>query len=106
MEQIPNYKDFISETFAYTSDPFEEDEKACFVKKVKFNENSVIQLVGHVDGIKGSHTALISVRTSSLDNFGEDSLKQRIIIHQKDFSTYDEAYKHLEEMSKIIKYIG
>lgn len=106
MNDLPNYNEFVSEVFAYASDPLQEDKKATFVKKIKIEGETVIQLVGHVDGLDKTHTAIISIRTVSLDNFGEDSLKQRIIIHQKDFSTFKDAENHLKEMSKKINYVG
>jgi len=105
-KQLPKYTDFISEVFAYASDPLQEDKKAAFVKKIKIDGKSVIQLVGHVDGMDKTHTAIISIRTVSLDNFGEDSLKQRIIIHQKDFSNFEDAENHLKETEGKINYIG
>jgi hypothetical protein len=97
----------IDEVFAYSSDPLEEG-KAIFVKKIKMGEGTktIAQIVGHVDGINDLHTALISIRIESLDTFGEDSLKQRIIIHQKDFKERKDAENHLKEYGKTITYIG
>jgi hypothetical protein len=97
----------IDEVFSYASDPLEEG-KATFVKKIQMGkeDKSIVQIVGHVDGIEGHHVALISVRLQSLDTFGEDSLKQRIIIHQKDFKDKQDAINHLKEYEKTITYIG
>lgn len=98
------FRKHVDETFAYETDPLKEGE-AIWVKKVKIDGISVIQIVAQIDGIKGMHTALISLRTKSLDTFGEDSLKQRLIIHQKDFSTKEEAINHLKIMENEIKFI-
>lgn len=96
----------IDEVFAYASDPL-EDGTAIFVKKVKMGKESktISQIVGHIDGINDMHTALISIRLESLDSFGEDSLKQRFIIHQKDFRDRSDAVNHLKEYEKTITYI-
>jgi hypothetical protein len=99
------YDQHIEETFAYEGDPLKEGD-AIFVKKVKIEGSSIIQIVGQVDGIRGMHTALISIRTKSLDAFGEDSLKQRIIIHQKDFTTREEAVEYLNKKKEEIKFEG
>jgi hypothetical protein len=98
------FKKHIDETFAYVKDPFKEGD-AIWVKKVKIDGVSVIQIVSQVDGIKGMHIALISIRTTSLDTFGEDSLKQRLIIHQKDFSYKRRSDKALEEIKKQTSYV-
>ena len=97
----------IDEVFAYALDPLEEGN-AVFVKKVRMGKGSktIAQIVGHVDGIEDEHTALISIRLESLDTFGEDSLKQRFIIHQKDFKERQDAINHLKEYAKTITYIG
>jgi hypothetical protein len=67
---------------------------------------TIAQIVGHIDGIHDMHTALISIRLESLDSFGEDSLKQRFIIHQKDFKDRSDAVNHLKEYEKTITYIA
>ncbi len=98
------FRKHIDETFAYETDPLKEGD-AIWVKKIKFDGSTIIQIVGQIDGIKGMHTAIISLRTKSLDNFGEDSLKQRLIIHQKDFVSKEEAINHLKSMENEIKFI-
>jgi|688.fasta_scaffold1096071_2 hypothetical protein len=97
----------IDEVFAYSSDPLEEG-KATFVKKIKLGNDAktIAQIVGHIDGIKGSHTAIISIRIESMDSFGEDSLKQRMIIHQKDFKDAKLAEEYLSKYAKTIIYVG
>ena len=97
----------IDEVFSYASDPLEEG-KAIFVKKVKIGKDSktIAQIVGNIDGINDMHTALISIRLESIDSSGEDSLKQRFIIHQKDFRDRTDAINHLKEYEKTITYIG
>lgn len=101
------FKKHIDEVFAYSSDPLEEG-KATFVKKIKLgnDEKTVAQIVGHVDGINGSHKAIISIRIESIDSSGEDSLKQRMIIHQKDFKDVKTAEEYLSKYAKTIIYVG
>jgi hypothetical protein len=97
----------IDEIISYSSDPLEEG-KAVFVKKVKMGDKNktIAQVVGQIDGMNNTHTAMILIVIDSLDAFGEDSLKQKVIIHQKDFKDRKDAENHLKEYEKTITYIG
>jgi hypothetical protein len=99
------YDEHKNESFVYVTDPLKEGD-AIFVKKLKVDDTTFVQLVGHISGIKGMHLAIISSKTHSLDSFGEDSLRQRVVIHQKDFHSKEEAEKHLREIGDKIKYVG
>lgn len=85
-------------------DPFREGD-SIWTKKIRVDGVSVIQLVASVSGLDKSHTAVISVHTKSLDNFGEELARdQRVIIHQKDFTHRDKAIEYLKSLEKEISY--
>jgi hypothetical protein len=102
MDKLPTYKEF-NEGFAYVKDPFREGE-LIFSKKIRIKEIAILDINGSIDGTDVTHTAIISVITQTMDNFGEDLGKERIIIKQKDFGTKKEAESFLKEIEKQIKY--
>ena len=102
MESIPSYKEF-NEGFAYTSDPFKMGNSV-WTKIIKIDNVAVITIEATISGVDKNHTAMISVITKSLDTFGEDLGSERLILHQKDFNSQEEATKHLIEKEKEISY--
>ena len=92
-----------NEGFAYVKDPFREGN-SIWVKKIRIGDLAAVQLVGSVDGIKGMHCAIVSVHTKSMDNFGEDLAAERFIVHQKDFSTKEEAEQYLRSIESKTKF--
>jgi len=99
---IPSFKKF-NEGFAYVKDPFREGVKI-FSKDIKIDNVAVININGSIDGLDATHTAIVSVITSTMDNFGEDLGKERIILTQKDFTTKAEAESFLTKIEKEIIY--
>ena len=99
---IPTFKKF-NEGFAYVKDPFREGDKI-FNKNIKIDGVAIINIDGSIDGTDATHTAIISVITNTMDNFGEDLGKERIIIKQKDFTTRAEAESFLKKMETEIIY--
>jgi hypothetical protein len=94
----------VKEFLDTVKDPFREGVSV-WVKKIRIDGVSAIQLVASVDGIEGAHTAIISVHSKSLDNFGEElASDQRIILHQKDFKIKDEAIDYLKSMENKVSY--
>lgn len=101
-DNIPTFKKF-NEGFAYVKDPFREGDKI-FSKNIKIDDVAIINIDGSIDGTDATHTAIVSVITSTMDNFGEDLGKERIIITQKDFTTRAEAESFLKKIESEIKY--
>jgi hypothetical protein len=84
-------------------DPFRQGD-FIWKKCVNAKDIAIVTIEASISGIDKNHTAIISVITSSLDNYGEELAKERLILHQKDFSSKDEAIKHLKEKEKEISY--
>jgi hypothetical protein len=95
---MTKFKKF-NEVFAYTADPFKEGDYI-WTKTLKINAVAVVKIVASITGVDQNHTAMISVITKSIDTFGEELAKERLIIHQKDFNNREDATKHLVEKEK------
>ena len=95
---MTTFKKF-NEGFAYTSDPFKEGD-CVWNKTLKIGSIAVVTVVASITGADQNHTAMISVITKSIDTFGEELAKERLIIHQKDFNNREDATKHLVEKEK------
>jgi hypothetical protein len=94
------------EGLAYVDDPF-RDGDSIWVKKVKINEVSVVQIVGSLNGIKDLHTAIVSIHIKTLPGeSGEDiAREERFIVHQKDFKIKGEAIEHLLKIQKETRWV-
>ena len=103
---MPTFKKYQpkNEGYGYVKSPFPMD--VVWKKSLKLKGTKVVQLVGEVDGIEDMHTALISIYTTSIDNFGEDLGKERFIVHQKDFKVKGDAIAYLLELEKETQYKG
>lgn len=95
---MTKFKKF-NEVFAYTSDPFKEGDYV-WTKSLKIGSIAVVKIVASITGVDQNHTAMISVITKSVDTFGEELAKERLIIHQKNFNNREDATKHLVEKEK------
>ena len=102
MSTFKKYKP-TNEFLDMVDDPFKEGNSV-WKKCVNAKDIAIVTIEASISGMDKSHTAMISVVTSSLDNFGEELAKERLILHQKDFSSKDEAIKHLKEKEKEISY--
>lgn len=99
-EAMKTFKKF-NEGYAYVKDPFREGA-IIFSKKIKVADSKVVEINGSIDGADATHTAIVSVITSPLDNFGEDLAKERLILTQRDFVTKEEAKSFLLDIAKKI----
>ena len=102
MSTFKKYKP-TNEFLCMIRDPFREGSPV-WKKKIKIDDISIVNVVATISGTDKIHTAIISIITKSMDNFGEDLGKQRLIIHQKDFSVKDEAIAYLKSLEKETSY--
>lgn len=102
MKTFKKYKP-TNEFLDMIDDPFKRGN-SIWTKVVDINKIAAVTIEATITGIDKNHTAMISVITKSLDNFGEELATERLILHQKDFSTKEEATKHLVEKEKEISY--
>lgn len=102
MSTFKKYKP-TNEFLSMVKDPFREGP-IVWKKQIKIDEISVVSILATVDGTDKTHTAIIAIITTSMDNFGEELSKERLIIHQKDFSIKDEAIEYLKSKEKQISY--
>jgi hypothetical protein len=102
MSTFKKYKP-TNEFLTMVKDPFREGA-IVWKKQIKIDEISVVSILATVDGTDKTHTAIIAIITTSMDNFGEELSKERLIIHQKDFSIKDEAIEYLKSKEKQISY--
>ena len=91
------FRERSNEGYGYVKDPFREGE-SIWVKKIHLNGVPIAQIVASIDGITDIHTAIISIHTKSMDNFGEDLGAERFIVNQKDFTDKKDAIKYLKDM--------
>jgi hypothetical protein len=103
MKNLPTFDQFLIEGFAYVKDPFREGD-VIFSKNVEIGGVAALTINGSIDGLDAIHTAIISVITKTLDNFGEDLGKERIILTQKDFTTRAEAESFIRKIESEIKF--
>ena len=92
-----------NEFLGMVKDPFKMGPSV-WKKVVNISKVAAVTIEATITGIDKNHTAMISVITKSLDSFGEELASERLILHQKDFSTKEEATKHLVEKEKEISY--
>ena len=102
MSTFKKYKP-TNEFLDMVKDPFRRGD-FIWKKCVNAKDVAIVTIEASISGIDKNHTAMISVITKSLDNFGEELASERLILHQKDFSSRDEAIKHLVEKEKEISY--
>jgi hypothetical protein len=102
MDKLPTYKEF-NEGYVYVKDPFREGAPV-FSKKIKIGDDVVVDIRGTIDGGSATHTAIVSVITNPIENFGEDLGKERFILDQRDFEIKSDAESFLKGIEKKIKY--
>ena len=96
------YKEY-NEGYDYVNDPFRQG-KQIFSKNVKIGTDVIMKIEGYIDGKDNAHTAIISVLSIPIDNFGEDGGKERFIVHQKNFDDIDKATEYIKEMETKISF--
>jgi hypothetical protein len=84
-------------------DPFKMGN-SIWTKIINIDKIAAVTLEATISGVDKNHTAMISVITKSMDNFGEELASERLILHQKDFNNKEDATKHLVEKEKEISY--
>ena len=102
MKTFKKYKP-TNEFLDMIADPFKMGDSV-WTKIIKVDNIAIVTIEATISGIDKNHTAMISVITKSLDNFGEDLASERLIIHQKDFNSKEDATKHLVEKEKETSY--
>jgi len=91
------FNQHIGEGYGYVKDPFREGE-SIWVKKIHLKGVAIAQIVASIDGITGIHTAIVSIHTKSMDDFGEDLAAERFIVNQKDFEDKNDAIEYLKDL--------
>lgn len=101
---MPTFKKFQNnnEGYGYIKDPFREGEPI-WIKKIYLKGFTIAQIVASIDGISDMHTAIISIHTKSIDNFGEDLGEERFIINQKDFKDRELAIDYLKNLENKLE---
>lgn len=84
-------------------DPFREGSPV-WKKQIKIDDISIVTVSATISGTDKIHTAVISVITEPMDNFGEELAKERLIIHQKDFPSKEKAIEYLRTKEKETSY--
>lgn len=84
-------------------DPFKRGS-TIWTKVVNIDKIAAVTIEATISGVDKNYTAMISIITKSIDNFGEELATERLILHQKDFSSKEKATKHLIEKEKQTSY--
>lgn len=93
-----SFKKF-NEFNTFIEDPFKTGNHV-WLKTIKIGDIAVVTVVASIDGFDETHTASISVITKSMDSSGEELASEKLVLHQKDFSSVKDATKHLIEKEK------
>ena len=102
MKTFKKYKP-TNEFLDMITDPFKMGD-SIWTKIIKIDNIAAVTIEATISGVDKNHTAMISVITKSLDTFGKELASERLILHQKDFNSQEEATKHLVEKEKEISY--
>jgi hypothetical protein len=102
MSTFKKYKP-TNEFLNMVKDPFREGSPV-WEKQIKIDDISIVKVSATISGTDKIHTAVISIITNSMDNFGEELAKERLVIHQKDFSSKAEAIEYLKTKEKETSY--
>ena len=92
-----------NEFLSMVKDPFKMGP-SIWTKVIDISKVAAVTIEATISGIDKNHTAMISVITKSLDSYGEELASERLILHQKDFNSREEATNHLVEKEKEISY--
>jgi hypothetical protein len=93
-----SFKKF-NEFNTFVEDPFKLGNHV-WIKSLKIGDIAVVNVVASIEGFDETHTAMISVITKSMDKGGEELASEKLILHQKDFNSIEDATKHLKEKEK------